>query len=63
MPVTSPYADALATVPVSRHEVEVAGVNVIVDYCHNAPGMRMLGDFVDRVGDPVTRRADVRMQA
>ena len=25
MPVTSPYADALATVPVSRHEVEVAG--------------------------------------
>ncbi len=24
---------------------------MIVDYCHNAPGMRMLGDFVDRVGD------------
>jgi cyanophycin synthetase len=24
---------------------------VIVDYCHNAPAMRMLGDFVDRLGD------------
>ncbi|WP_220433128.1 glutamate ligase domain-containing protein, partial [Raoultella terrigena] len=29
----------------------VNGVNVIVDYCHNAPGMKMLGDFVDRTGD------------
>ena len=27
--------------------IEVHGVNVIVDYCHNAPGMRMLGDFVE----------------
>ena len=24
---------------------------MIVDYCHNAPGMRALGDFVDRIGD------------
>ena len=24
---------------------------MIVDYCHNAPGMRMLGDFVDRIGE------------
>ncbi|WP_084596929.1 cyanophycin synthetase [Nocardioides aequoreus] len=37
--------------PGRLNEVEVAGVNVIVDYCHNAPGMRMLGDFVDRVGE------------
>ena len=37
--------------PGRLNEVEVNGVNVIVDYCHNAPGMRMLGDFVDRVGD------------
>ena len=37
--------------PGRLNEVEVDGVNVIVDYCHNAPGMRMLGDFVDRVGD------------
>ena len=37
--------------PGRLNEIEVNGVNVIVDYCHNAPGMRMLGDFVDRIGD------------
>ncbi|WP_139983259.1 cyanophycin synthetase [Nocardioides litoris] len=37
--------------PGRLNEVDVNGVNVIVDYCHNAPGMKMLGDFVDRVGD------------
>jgi cyanophycin synthetase len=37
--------------PGRLNEVEVDGVNVIVDYCHNAPGMRMLGDFVDRVAE------------
>jgi cyanophycin synthetase len=36
--------------PGRLNEVEVEGVNVIVDYCHNAPGMKALGDFVDRVG-------------
>lgn len=30
---------------------EVRGVRVLVDYCHNAPGMKMLGDFVDRLYD------------
>jgi len=40
--------------PGRLNEIEVNGVNVIVDYCHNAPGMRMLGDFVDRVGDGLT---------
>jgi cyanophycin synthetase len=37
--------------PGRLNEVDVNGVNVIVDYCHNAPGMKMLGDFVDRIGD------------
>lgn len=37
--------------PGRLNEVEVNGVKVIVDYCHNAPGMRALGDFVDRLGD------------
>ena len=27
---------------------QVGGVTFLVDYCHNAHGMRMLGDFVDR---------------
>ncbi|MFZ2502967.1 MAG: cyanophycin synthetase [Nocardioides sp.] len=37
--------------PGRLNEIEVQGVNVIVDYCHNAPAMRLLGDFVDRVGE------------
>ena len=28
--------------------VDVHNVEVIVDYCHNAPGMKVLGDFVER---------------
>jgi cyanophycin synthetase len=37
--------------PGRLNEVDVNGINVIVDYCHNAPAMRLLGDFVDRVGE------------
>jgi cyanophycin synthetase len=32
---------------------------VIVDYCHNAPGMRMLGDFVDRVGESLASTSEL----
>jgi cyanophycin synthetase len=35
---------------------EVDGYRVIVDYCHNAAGMRMLGDFVDRLAGPAQGR-------
>ena len=28
--------------------VDVHNIEVVVDYCHNAPGMKVLGDFVDR---------------
>jgi cyanophycin synthetase len=45
--------------PGRLNEVEVQGVNVIVDYCHNAPGMRMLGDFVDRVGETLTTTSEL----
>jgi cyanophycin synthetase len=45
--------------PGRLNHLEVAGVNVIVDYCHNAPGMRMLGDFVDRVGDGLALASDL----
>lgn len=45
--------------PGRLNEVEVNGVNVIVDYCHNAPGMRMLGDFVDRVGESLEGAHDL----
>jgi cyanophycin synthetase len=45
--------------PGRLNEVEVNGVNVIVDYCHNAPGMRMLGDFVDRVGESLASTSEL----
>jgi cyanophycin synthetase len=45
--------------PGRLNEVEVSGVNVIVDYCHNAPGMRALGDFVDRVGESLESAHDL----
>ncbi|HVF05219.1 MAG TPA: cyanophycin synthetase [Frankiaceae bacterium] len=31
---------------------DIDGIRVVVDYCHNAPGMRMLGDFVERLAEP-----------
>jgi cyanophycin synthetase len=49
--------------PGRLNEVEVNGVNVIVDYCHNAPGMRMLGDFVDRVGASLDSGSDLARHA
>ncbi|AKT51960.1 cyanophycin synthetase [Arsenicicoccus sp. oral taxon 190] len=34
----------------------VDGVQIIVDYCHNAAGMRMLGDFAQRFADRQEQR-------
>jgi cyanophycin synthetase len=45
--------------PGRLNELEVNGIHVIVDYCHNAPGMRMLGDFVDRVGESLSATSDL----
>ncbi len=45
--------------PGRLNELEVDGVHVIVDYCHNAPGMEMLGDFVDRVGETMTTTSEL----
>src|SRR5205085_5201537 len=45
--------------PGRLNEVEVNGVQVIVDYCHNAPGMKALGDFVDRVGESLTSTSEL----
>jgi len=35
--------------PGRLNQIEVGGATVIVDYCHNAPGMRLLGDFVEQL--------------
>ncbi|MGH3472631.1 MAG: cyanophycin synthetase [Nocardioidaceae bacterium] len=45
--------------PGRLNEIEVEGVNVVIDYCHNAPGMRMLGDFVDRFGESLLATSDL----
>ncbi len=39
--------------------VDVHNVEVIVDYCHNAPGMRVLGDFVERYAAAKAGAADL----
>jgi cyanophycin synthetase len=44
--------------PGRLNEVDVNGRTVIIDYCHNAPGMRMLGDFVDRVGESLSATSE-----
>src|SRR4030095_3951179 len=45
--------------PGRLNEVSVAGRTVIVDYCHNVPGMIMLGDFVDKTGDALEATNDL----
>ncbi|MDQ2845672.1 MAG: cyanophycin synthetase [Actinomycetota bacterium] len=47
---TSTYYQA----PGRMNLTEVQGIKVIVDYCHNAPGMIALGDFIDRFFDEST---------
>ena len=37
--------------PGRLNELDVNGVTVFIDYCHNAHGMRALGDFVDRMAE------------
>jgi cyanophycin synthetase len=45
--------------PGRLNQIEVAGATVIVDYCHNAPGMRMLGDFVEQLADSAAQTSEL----
>jgi cyanophycin synthetase len=45
--------------PGRMNEVQVEGRTVIVDYCHNAPGMRALGDFVDKTAAQLAGTTDL----
>ena len=45
--------------PGRLNEVSVEGRTVIVDYCHNVPAMKMLGDFVDKTGDALDNTSDL----
>jgi cyanophycin synthetase len=42
------YTTSFESSPGRLNMTEAGGVTVVMDYCHNAHGMRMLGDFVDR---------------
>ncbi len=44
--------------------LDVGGVRVVIDYCHNVDGMRMLADFVDRMmAEPQTKAGRIRATA
>jgi cyanophycin synthetase len=45
--------------PGRLNQIEVGGVDVFVDYCHNAPGMRLLGDFVEQLSEGAAATADL----
>ncbi|GAB3622071.1 cyanophycin synthetase [Mariniluteicoccus endophyticus] len=45
--------------PGRLNEMQVDGRTVIIDYCHNPPGLRMLGDFVDRTGEQMDASTEV----
>ena len=61
------FATSYYLSPGRMNQVDVNNIDVFVDYCHNAPGMRMLGDFVEsysaqKVG-PVRPRQGSRASA
>ena len=45
--------------PGRLNQIDVAGATVIIDYCHNAPGMRMLGDFVEQLADSAAQTSEL----
>ncbi|SES38965.1 cyanophycin synthetase [Pedococcus cremeus] len=45
--------------PGRMNQVNVNNVDVFVDYCHNAPGMRVLGQFVDAYAEQKAGQADL----
>ncbi|MBP6996411.1 MAG: cyanophycin synthetase [Phycicoccus sp.] len=45
--------------PGRMNQLSIENVDVFVDYCHNAPGMRVLGDFVERYAHTKEGAADL----
>ena len=45
--------------PGRMNQINVNNVDVIVDYCHNAPGMQVLGEFVDRYAEARDGQSDL----
>jgi cyanophycin synthetase len=45
--------------PGRMNQINVNNVDVIVDYCHNAAGMKVLGEFVDRYAEAKDGQSDL----
>ena len=56
------FTSSFYQAPGRMNLTEVRGVKVIVDYCHNAPAMIALGDFVDRFFEDATGTSVERPQ-
>ena len=55
------FSTSFFQAPGRMNLLDVAGTNVVIDYCHNVDGMRQLADFVRRMmADPVTRPGRTR---
>jgi cyanophycin synthetase len=55
------FSTSFFQAPGRLNMLDVAGTNVVIDYCHNVDGMRQLADFVRRMmADPVTRTGKAR---
>ena len=45
--------------PGRMNQINVHNVDVIVDYCHNAPGMKVLGEFLERYAEMRSGTSDL----
>jgi cyanophycin synthetase len=45
--------------PGRMNQINVNNVDVIVDYCHNAAGMKVLGEFIDRYAEAKDGQSDL----
>jgi cyanophycin synthetase len=53
------FATSYYLSPGRMNQVNVNNVDVFVDYCHNAPGMRVLGDFVESYSTQKAGQSDL----
>ncbi|MFP5336052.1 MAG: cyanophycin synthetase, partial [Actinomycetes bacterium] len=53
------FATSYYLSPGRMNLISVGGVDYIVDYCHNVPGLREVGDFVERYSEQRTAAADL----
>ena len=56
----APDLDRVFQAPGRLNLLDVGGIRVVIDYCHNVDGMRQLADFVNRMMvEPQAKRGAV----